>query len=319
MSVSSPRVAPTEIFSVHRPDNKFASRPTATIVIIAVLVAILTLLPFIAIVRMGPGCQHCFDMRRLFSLLRRAFCTPRHRTHAHQQRRQQRHFERHTEDPFNQIRDHRRTSSFHSSSHRSFPSVENSIQLARVTRPPLSRSRRAIGLIVRAVTLPASDSQGLYSSGWTCCICLDDPVDVENDPHHSVLINGRDDASTNPENPTTSTQLPPIVRLRCSHTMHAHCLRTWLEKGRPSCCLCNGPVYPPVSPTKDDDDYTSESTSYSAIDTPANSSLIAERTEHATSSTTTSVANESHHITTDDTLPSDILASLPLNTTVEPV
>lgn len=270
---------------------------------------------------MGPGCQYCitmFNFRRMFTFIRRAFCTPRHRTHAHQQRRQQRHFERRdNDDPLNRIRDQRRTSSFHSS-HHSFPSPENSIQLARVSRPPLSRSRRAIGIIVRAVTISAADSQALYSTGWTCCICLEDPVDVDNLLDDSTSTDAKDKTPVNIENSTTSTQLPPIARLRCSHTMHAHCLRTWLEKGRPACCLCNGPVYPPVSPSKDEDDYTSESTSYSAIDTPANSSLIAERTERTTSSTTTSVANDAQQMNTDYSSPFNNLASSMLPNTVDP-
>lgn len=166
------------------------------------------------------------------------------------------------------------------------------------TRPPLARSRRAIVATVSSVTLPPPQCRNLYKSGWTCCICLDDPV---------TSIPMADDCTSTSTTATSlvegheipyHTSLPilqPIALLGCQHAMHAHCLETWLEKGRPVCCLCNGPIYPAPTSSKDDDDDSSGAISFSALDVAANAdSPTVERVEPPVLFIPSTAISESH-------------------------
>lgn len=140
------------------------------------------------------------------------------------------------------------------------PSANETIAEQSVSLPPMTSSRRRISTLVENAKLSDEEVQALHSEGWSCCICLD----VEPD-------NG---------------YFPPVSRLHCNHATHSECLRSWLEKGRAVCCLCNADVFP---------DETKEATASSGGSTASGydigplGSLEVERTEGAPSSPATSI------------------------------
>lgn len=77
----------------------------------------------------------------------------------------------------------------------------------------ISYTEKEIDTLLANATLSEKEALELKNDSWICCICLEDNA--------------------------TDTK---IARLACGHSTHLQCLRQWLEKGRPVCCLCNAPA-----------------------------------------------------------------------------
>lgn len=80
-------------------------------------------------------------------------------------------------------------------------------------RRTISYTEKEIDTLLANATLSEEEALKLKNDSWICCICLEDNA--------------------------TDTK---IARLACGHSTHLQCLRQWLEKGRPVCCLCNAPA-----------------------------------------------------------------------------
>lgn len=90
-----------------------------------------------------------------------------------------------------------------------------------VQRPEVTSVTKRICSLVESTKIPEDEVRELSADGWSCCICCD--VGSEDGPFLAVS------------------------RLQCGHAMHSLCLRTWLERGRAVCCLCNANVFPDLS------------------------------------------------------------------------
>lgn len=140
------------------------------------------------------------------------------------------------------------------------PSANETIAAQSVSQPLMTSSHGRISTLVENAKLSDEEVQALHAEGWSCCICLD----------------------MGPENGC----FPPVSRLHCNHATHSDCLRSWLEKGRAVCCLCNADVFP--DETKEETASTGGSTA-SGYDIGPLGSLEVERTEGAPSSPATSI------------------------------
>ncbi|CAN8062841.1 unnamed protein product [Agarophyton chilense] len=124
---------------------------------------------------------------------------------------------------------------------------------------PNSALQYRISLFIRQHSMIPDQIKKIADEQWTCCICLEQIPDVQRLPH--------------------------IVRLRCSHAIHAECFRMWVSKGRAVCCICNSPVFSD-SQIDDNDSYAPSSPSMVGSRPPG--SLIVEITEYSPSSPATS-------------------------------
>lgn len=77
----------------------------------------------------------------------------------------------------------------------------------------ISYTEKEIDTLLENATLSEGEALKLKNDSWICCICLE-------------------------ENATDTK----IARLACGHSTHVECLRQWLQKGRPVCCLCKAPA-----------------------------------------------------------------------------
>lgn len=132
-----------------------------------------------------------------------------------------------------------------------------------VTRPPAITSRKRISSLIENAKLPESEVRAMHAEGWTCCICLEEQEEGQ--------------------------KFPSVSRLECNHATHSDCLRSWLEKGRAVCCLCNAQVFPDSAK---DTAISSGRSSISVDEHGANDSLVVEQTEETPSSPGTSIVME---------------------------
>lgn len=154
---------------------------------------------------------------------------------------------------------HSRTSTEHGRGPQRPPSTPSDSPQRHFEYPPSIPDTRVSVLIDQSL-LSLEDGNALKEEQWSCCICLEE---VADGPYSQ-----------------------PIARLKCGHSMHAHCLRTWLSKGRAVCCICNSEVFSDLA--ADGDESLASSMPFLTEGRPTGS-LVVEITEYSPSSPSTSL------------------------------
>lgn len=141
---------------------------------------------------------------------------------------------------------------------------------------PTSVYQQRISSLIERSLMSPEQIKALAEQQWTCCICLEQ---IEEGPSISA-----------------------VARLRCNHSIHAECLKTWLGKGRAACCICNAEVF--SEPFTDWNESVAHSLP-SVLEGRPTGSFAIEITEYTPSSPATSIVAQFSQAQSDTTQAND--------------